>query len=374
MKEVNLSCLSSLSKSFKKQIKLKKIYTKLPNNYIGPFDKKKIIECYLNKEQKSQEDISLSQFIQKLSRTNKQIEKERYDYLKRLKYFNGENEESIKLKKIKIMNNISLNKQLDNLLDLRKYRLKYEKKRKEIEQKNNINIDNNYKHIAKLKINKSKNIGLKSPDINKSNIINKIINKIKIKSNINSSTIPSINNSHYKSVSINFSFNNKIKNIKENKETNKDINLSIKKENNIDKNEEFMKQCISYEKKWNVPKCLSFSKIIGRNSGKLFKRTKFIDFKDYNPNYDYVFPNTNKSIVYYKSNSINFNKYKKISTRRTLFNYINSHFSFDDSYNIININNLRKEKIKINKIERLKNKYGQLYEYLKYKNKLTLSM
>ena len=132
-----------------------------------------------------------------------------------------------------------------------------------------------------------------------------------------------------------------------------------------------MKDCISYEKKWDVPKCLSFSKIIGRNS---FKRKRFIEIKDYNPNYDYIFPNANKGIVYFNSNSINFNKYKLISTRKTLFNYINSQYSFDDSYNIININNYQKGRIKINKIERLKNKYGQLYEYFKYNNKLTLSM
>ena len=164
--EVNLSYLSSFSKYFDKQKKLKKINPKLPDNYIGPFAKKKSIEsyCYLTKEGLKEESIKsqkhekflISQFIKKLSRTNKQIEKERRDYINSLKYYNGENEKIIKLKKLDRIKKIAKNKELNNLLDLRKYKVKFDYKKRELNKQNNniFNINNKNKDEEKIFIKK----------------------------------------------------------------------------------------------------------------------------------------------------------------------------------------------------------------------------
>jgi len=389
--DVNLSTLSSLSKYMEKQKKLKKLYTKLPPNYISPFKSKKVIEsyCYLNKDGTRSEDINhkkheeflLSQFIKKLSRTNKEIEKERYDYLKKLKYYNGDNEESIELKKQQRIENVLMNKKLENLLDLRKYKLNFEKKRKEIDKKdsiiNNNNINsNNEKNYFRQKVNKNaKNRFNISSTNEKGDEKNDKINNTK-NTNNSGNTKNKIRNNFSHSTSTYFSLNNKSKLNTDMKYKNKSaIKLNIKKEDNkdLEKKYKIIKKIELYEKKWNLPKCLSFNKNLGRNTfnGNSIRFKKVEEFRNYNPKYDYIFPNTNKNIVFYgNKGNYNIKNYKLMSTRKALCKYINNNYSFDDTYNIMKIIKSEKEKKRLKKIERLKNISGQLNEYLNEKNKI----
>ena len=399
--DVNLSTLSSLSKYMEKQKKLKKLYTKLPHNYISPFQRKKVIEsyCYLNKDGTRSEDIKhkmheeflLSQFIKKLSRTNKEIEKERYDYLKRLKYYNGDNEESIKLKKQQRIENVLINKKLENLLDLRKYKLKFEKKRKEIGKKdsiidnnnnNNNNNNNSYneRNFFKQKVNKNAINRFNISSTNEKGDENDIINKTR-NTNDNGNIKNKIRNNYTNylfnhSTSTYFSLNNKIKLNNDIKYKNQSaIKLNIKKEDNkdLEKKYKIIKKIDLYEKKWNLPKCLSFNKNLGRNTfnGNSIRFKKVEEFRNYNPKYDYIFPNTNKNIVFYgNKGKYNIKNYKLISTRKALCKYINNNYSFDDTYNIMKIINSEKEKKRLKKIEGLRNVSSQLNEYLNEKNKI----
>ena len=87
----------------------------------------------------------------------------------------------------------------------------------------------------------------------------------------------------------------------------------------------------------------------------------------YNPNYDYMIPNSDKRRIYFDNTEIiNFNIFKAVSTRKAICNYINKNYSFDNNYNIINIINLEKEKKKIKK-GKIKSIIGNFYEYLKCK-------
>ena len=245
--EVNLSCLSALSKHIENQKKLQKLNSKLPDNYMSPFKRKKSIEpyCYLNKEGMKEENIKsqrhekflLSQFLQKLSKTDKQIENERKDYLNSLKYYNGETEKMIKLKNLERINNISINRKLDNLLDLRKYKLKYENNKRDIFYRNNniFNINNTNKSqkmifmkkfISPIKLS-SKLIKRKKSDlINKNNdIINNDLNFPKTPSR-NNNTNRCFNNS----MSIYLSFKKKLEEKKLSNNKNNSIN-NIKEKN-----------------------------------------------------------------------------------------------------------------------------------------------
>ena len=393
--KVNLSCLSALSKHFENQKKLKKLNSKLPDNYISPFKRKKSIEpyCYLNKEGMKEENIKsqrhdkflLSQFLQKLSKTDKQIEKERKDYLNSLKYYNGETEKMIKLKNIERINNIAINRKLENLLDLRKYKLKYENNKRDIIYRNNniFNINNsnnkNEKMIFMKKFIRPIKLTSRLTKRRKFDIINK--NDDITNNDLNFPKTPSRNNNSNRcsnnSLSTYLSFkkkleeknlsndkNNSINNLKEKNPYSKYIiNKENNKEKNINKN-----SIISYEKKWNSPKSFNFNKILGRDEKKegSFKFKRFEEFRFYNPNYESIYPNSKKNIVLYdKSSKINFNKYKIISTRKTIYNYINKNYSFDDNYNIMNIIKLEKEKKK-NKIDKLKHAC-EFFEYLKFK-------
>ena len=401
--EVNLNCLSSLSKLFEKQKKLKKLYPNFPANYSSPFRSKKVIEpyYYISKEgiklddykEQRHEKFLLSKFIKELSKTNKELEKERKNYLNKLKYYNGENEKSIKLKKLERFNNLSISRKVGNILDLSRHKLKLENKRKEMRLFNNIdsssisNVINYYKNeknIFRQKFkfnNKQKYLQLKTPKIDKNEIYktirNKKIEKITFSSrnnntkfffNNSASTYFSLNN--LKKNTFGIINKNRTSNLNNSKDNIKDNNRDNSKDNINENIKENIKKNTSYEKKWNLPKCFNFNKILGRNpeNKDSIRLKKCKEMRIYNPNYDYMIPHSDKRRIYFDNKEIiDFNIFKAVSTRKTICNYINKNYSFDDNYNIINIINLEKEKKKKIKKEKIKNIIGNFYEYLKYK-------
>ena len=267
---------------------------------------------------------------------------------------------------------------------------------------NIINYYKNEKNIFRQKFkfnNKQKYLQLKTPKIDKNEIYktirNKKIEKITFSSR-NNNTKFFFNNS----ASTYFSLNNLKKNtfdiinknrtsnlnkekseikknilIKENSKNNskdniKDNNRDNSKDNINENIKENIKKNTSYEKKWNLPKCFNFNKILGRNpeNKDSIRLKKCKEMRIYNPNYDYMIPHSDKRRIYFDNKEIiDFNIFKAVSTRKTICNYINKNYSFDDNYNIINIINLEKEKKKKIKKEKIKNIIGNFYEYLKYK-------
>ena len=122
-----------------------------------------------------------------------------------------------------------------------------------------------------------------------------------------------------------------------------------------------------YKKKWDSPKTILFDKNVRRDD--FNKKKKFCEMegtKSYFPNYNSIFIDNNKSFVSYgKNKDILFKNYKigcnrkLITNRRKLDNSpLNSYIVMD----IINEEKKRKEEEKINK---LKEKFGEFYELLK---------
>ena len=366
--EISLSCLSSFSKKIENQKIFKKKFPKIPKNYGSPNHNKKFLESYfyLNKEENinsgQHEKYLLDEFIKKLSRTDNQIKKECQDYINKIKYYPRENENTIKLKKLYRLERVLINKKLDNLLDLRKYKLKYEKYRKQIKNNNNnnsFNSKNNEQKIFKQRITRNKNIDLNLFNKNAKSISTKNINNKKF-SIFNQKTpkIKNFINDSVKNSSSSFlSFNKKLSNGKENNRINKKLILKESKGNKT-----------SYKKKWNLPKSLNFNKYSGRNVKKINKVKIYEEIRDYNPKYDYIFPNSKKNLFCFnKSEVFSFNKLKINSIRKALYNYNRQNFSFDNKYKIMDIINSEKEKKNKSKNEKSENNVGEmLNEYIKY--------
>jgi hypothetical protein len=168
--DINLSNLSLLSQRIEKERVFKRIYSKPPADYMGLNKTKPLIDsfCHLNKDgtetdnviHRNREIMLFNKFLEKLSRSNKQIEKERKNYLSRLNHFNCEKEEDIKLRKIKKFESVAFYRKLNNLLQLRHYKNRFDNQRKEIQiQSEYEHIDdsnNNYRlKTIKIKFNKS---------------------------------------------------------------------------------------------------------------------------------------------------------------------------------------------------------------------------
>lgn len=148
----------------------------------------------------------------------------------------------------------------------------------------------------------------------------------------------------------------------------------------------FKKQLKKYEdsqylKKWNLPKAMTFDKISGRVPKKtksLIKFDKIQGTKNYFPNYKSIFSDLSKNYVRYgKDKKAYFQNIKSGLTRKTI---CNSQKLFNNSlsnYSVINTIEEEKRKKKEEKIKKMKNMFGQLYQYLdndKNINKLKLQM
>lgn len=170
-----------------------------------------------------------------------------------------------------------------------------------------------------------------------------------------------------KLLNINMNTKNKSNNHKDMKRS---ISSLIIRDKN-DKNNSIIKTPIKfykYQKKWNSPKAISFDKIIGRYDNKK-KNNEIKGEKNYFPNYEAIYNDNKKSLVSYGNNKgILLKKFKINSTRKLISNLHDLINSQSNSYRVIDIN--KKEKIKRfeEKIEKLKEKFGQFYEIAK-KNK-----
>ena len=122
-----------------------------------------------------------------------------------------------------------------------------------------------------------------------------------------------------------------------------------------------------YKKKWNSPKSILFDKNVGRDE--INNKKKFSEIertKSYFPNYNAIFVDNNKSFVNYGKNKdillknykMNFNR-KIISDRKKLEN------SPLNSYIVMDIINKEKQKNEKEKINKMKEKFGDSYELLK---------
>ena len=394
--EYNIDNLSSISKIIEKHKKYKTKLSKLLSGYISPLQSRHAIEPYnyINKDgmtaddcfKRKREDLLLNDFINNLSKSDKQIKEERKEYLNKLKYFNYESEEAIKLKKLKRQENVLLYRKLNFLLDLRKFKVKYDLIKRKISKNlsnNSINIrndshkKNNEKDLLKHKIKKNIFNKIKMPNKNIKDTMNKTRNE---KEKVHQSMKTPLNTIQMNSLSINscssnYTLSNRINRILSTiaiKEKSQIENASLMKEKleNLKSKSKIIKKIDLYKKKWNLPKCINFGKSVGRihlnKSCKEYERIK----DTITPKYSYIFPNTNGKIVFYGNNN-DLNKYKKISTKKALFNYINNNQFFDENYNIMNIVNSESQKSS-DKNVKLKSISNLISEYLKEKKKVIM--
>ena len=146
------------------------------------------------------------------------------------------------------------------------------------------------------------------------------------------------------------------------------------KKNNKNTNEE------KYIKKWDLPKIFKFDLTTGREKEKPKNPYKFryleIPKKIYSPNYDYIYSYNSYNFVNYSPDyKKNFNKVKSSLTRKAICNSeMMRNGSSDRLYLIDVINNEKKKKLELRNIK-IKEKYGELFEYLNFdKNKHKLKM
>ena len=368
--DVNLNNLSATSKHIERENNYKNNYSKFLTNYMSLIQNKPIIDsfCHLNEDGTKSNDIIhrkgeitlLNNFMDFLSRSNKQIENDRKEYLDRLKHFHGESDEVIKLKQKKRCENVKLYQRLNDLLEFGQQKVRIGKKRKRIEDKtDNVNKSGNNDKKNKIRIRINKSVINRSKEFNKS-MNNKYLKFDKNK--LNESSKRALRISNHRPLLKNFSsnYNNKIrliKKIQDDKQNEKIIKMNIKKTH-------------LYKKQWNKSKGFFFKKFLGRNSTNPNKFRIIIREKDYSPKYDYILPNTSRRIVCYDDKGyFNLNEYKKLSTKKAIFNCFNNNDSYDENYNIMNLINKEKEKIRIKKQEKLNdiNIYNIVSDYLNRK-------
>ena len=208
--------------------------------------------------------------------------------------------------------------------------------------------------------NKSIEINDNFPFINKSKSNNLVLKNNRdlspIKKNINKKALNLQLNSDNKNTikrSISTFVKRKISNSKENDNS-----------NNITK-QETTRKIINYQKKWNLPKSIAFDKIVGRydKDNKKRKIAELDGIKQYSPNYDLVENSSKKSLVNYgKTKEIILKNLKINSTRKLISNFHNLVNSPCNSYSVIDIIKRDKQKRKEEKINKLKEKFGQFYE------------
>lgn len=121
-----------------------------------------------------------------------------------------------------------------------------------------------------------------------------------------------------------------------------------------------------YNKKWNLPKVISFDKITGRykDNKNPIKHHYFERMYDYNPNYDLILSNDRKAYVNMGNDDKNkFKNYKINMTRKYLCNQKNIINNAGDYYNILNVIKEEKEKKKKMKAKILEKQFNFLEEF-----------
>lgn len=345
--DYNLINLSTLSRNIQREKILLQKYKKVPNTYKPPFYKERISESIterirekyneddMNPKEKIKQKILLEEYIQKISRPSEQIEKERHDYLNSLKYFHGDNEETRKLKKLKRLESIQNHKKILMLLKFTKFGIQNReiKKEKKIFHRKiyrNSKLEQNLSTIDKTKWSKCSKYEKHTKNSSSNSKSSKKINKTQ-----------------------------KITNMKQNIKCLNLLKINENKNKNLDKHK--------YTKKWDMSKCISFSR---NNLKDRYMKLKLMDIaKNYNPNYNAIFPNKRRIII---GNGIknNFSFTKRNSSRKIIYNYVNNNYTFNNDYVIMNLNESERKKRK-DKVDRSNFIYG---EYLKYiKNKMLYS-
>ena len=121
----------------------------------------------------------------------------------------------------------------------------------------------------------------------------------------------------------------------------------------------------NYNKRWNLPKVISFDKISGRykKNKNPIKHEPYKRMYNYSPNYDLISFNDKKAYVKLgKDNKNNFKKYKINITRKYLCNHRNIINNSGDFYNILRL--IKEEKEKKDKIKaKLERNFSILEEY-----------
>jgi hypothetical protein len=132
-----------------------------------------------------------------------------------------------------------------------------------------------------------------------------------------------------------------------------------------------------YNKKWNLPKVISFDKISGRNKENKnpIKHHYCERIFEYSPNYNVILSNEQKAYINLGNSNDNINKiknYKSNVTRKYLCNHLNIINNSGDYYNILNVIKKEEEKQKKKKVQNMEKKLNTLEEinYLINKKKM----
>ena len=233
------------------------------------------------------------------------------------------------------------------------------------EKKALINLKINKSNISRLLNgkNNSKEMSENFSFINKSNSNNLLLKNNRdlspIKKNINKKPLNLVLNSEIKNT-----IKRSISSFVKRKNSNSKDNDNDDNTNRIIKHETTRK-LIKYQKKWNLPKTVSFDKIVGRydKDNKKAKVAELSRVKQYSPNFDSIEHNYKKSLVNYgKSKEIIFKNFKINSTRKLISNLHNLVNKPCNSYSVIDIIKKDKQKRKEEKINKLKEKFGQFYK------------
>ena len=223
----------------------------------------------------------------------------------------------------------------------------------------NLKIKKNIISFLLNRKNKSIDINGNFPFINKSKSNNLLFKNNRdlspIKKNINKKALNlELNSEIKKNIKRSISSFVKRKNI--NSKDNDNTDRIIKQENK--------RKLIKYKKKWNLPKTISFDKIVGRfdKDNKKRKIAELDRIKEYSPNFDLVENNSKRSLVNYGKSKEIILKNLKINSTRKLISNLHNLVNNLNSYSVIDIIKKDKQKRKEEKISKLKEKFGQFYE------------
>ncbi len=155
-------------------------------------------------------------------------------------------------------------------------------------------------------------------------------------------------------------------NINNNNQSIKRNNSSLLIGNNDDSNKsKRMIKLIKYKKKWDSPKSVLFDKVVGRYDLGHKRFTEIKGTQNYFPNYNAIYSDNNKSYVHYgKNKEVLFKNLKVELTRKLICNSHNLMNSQTNSYNVIDLIKKHKQKVKQEKLNKLKEKYGPYYEFI----------
>ena len=229
---------------------------------------------------------------------------------------------------------------------------------------------------------KSNNIYSSNTNISSFNDINKRKNKLSLEGfpflndyqKKNNSTVHEKESNNIINNNNNTSHNSRLQEKLSSKNSKSNFNIFIsqlvsKKKNNQER--KFSGKI--YNKKWDLPKVISFKKIRGRykENKNLLKYCFLERIKDYSPKYGLVLCNSQKAFVQYgKDNKKEFKNYKINMIRKAICNHkmLNSSGS---NYNIINLIKEEEEKKKKRKIKKLEQLFNieEQFNYFINKNK-----